>query len=327
METLDKDGVLKILVVGNSHGLDATRMLYDVFAEQAPDQKVIVANLHRDSCTMAMHAQFVTDNEAIYQYHKNATGTWELNFGGKWNNYCTAEQGLTDENWDIIIMQQANSRVGIEEDFVAEEYNTVADYILNSQAGKPKMVWHMIWANPDDYENFLAPGAPYSIGRQTDLQRTANWRANLENRFGDGTYGSYKSRNCYDGVVYHAQDKLIDTTKFLGKKIFEDIIPTATAVQYAREQLGYSEVQLFSDWTHASDFTRLMTSYLWYAKLMNVSEITHVDLDAINPDHHRSNSRFPSVESGYALTEKMKSDIIKAVNWALAHPFTLPEAK
>ncbi len=322
-----QDGILKILVVGNSHGLDSTRMLYDVFAEQAPEQKVIVANLHYDGCQIAQHAQFMTNNEAKYQYHKNEDGTWQLNFGGKWNNYCTAEQGLTDENWDVIITQQMNYRAGIAVEYNAKLFNTVVDYIWDSQVGMPKLMWHMVWANPDDYENFLAPGAPYSIGGQTDLQRTANWRNNHEISFGDGTYGSYQSRKLYDAITMHAQDKLIDTTKFLGKNVFADIIPTATTIQYAHEILKYTDLELYSDYTHASDFSRLMASYTWFAKIMGVQEITHVDLDAINPDHHRSNSRFPSVDSGYALTEKMKSDIIKAVNWALAHPYTLPEAE
>ena len=47
-DTANTDGALKVLVIGNSHGLDATNLLYKVFEDQGYDeQKLVLGALYK----------------------------------------------------------------------------------------------------------------------------------------------------------------------------------------------------------------------------------------------------------------------------------------
>ena len=58
---------------------------------------------------------------------------------------------LLDEQWDIVVMQQMNSRLGRDSEFLAANYNAVINCIFENQEVAPKLAFHMTWTNPDDY--------------------------------------------------------------------------------------------------------------------------------------------------------------------------------
>ena len=62
----EEQEVLKILTIGNSHSLDATRMLYEVFQKEAPEQKVVLGVLYYSGCNMAQHAKFSAEDAPVY---------------------------------------------------------------------------------------------------------------------------------------------------------------------------------------------------------------------------------------------------------------------
>ncbi|MBR7122176.1 MAG: hypothetical protein IKC95_01805 [Oscillospiraceae bacterium] len=48
-------------------------------------------------------------------------------------------------------MQQMNSRLGRDSEFLAANYNAVINCIFENQEVAPKLAFHMTWTNPDDY--------------------------------------------------------------------------------------------------------------------------------------------------------------------------------
>ena len=148
------DKVLKILVVGNSHGLDATTLLYEVFKKEVPKQKVIIGALYDSGCSVGRHAGYIRDDVAGYIYFKkgnfpgaNQDGSWLATYNEKTKEgfKTTVKYALDDEQWDLVVMQQMNRQSGVdkedlyrvpEEDrnfffgFNTEDYQTVINHIL-----------------------------------------------------------------------------------------------------------------------------------------------------------------------------------------------------
>ena len=121
------------------------------------------------------------------------------------------------------------------------------------------------------------------------------------------------------------QKYVVDTTEFLGKDYFEGrIIASATAIQYALDVKGHALPDIYRDYTHLTDYGRLIAAYQWYAEIMGLEEITEVNIDAIPAVLHHKSSLYPAEADNYAITEEMKADLIEAVNWALKNPFALP---
>ena len=99
------------------------------------------------------------------------------------------------------------------------------------------------------------------------------------------------------------------------------VFPTGTAIQYANNMLGLDDLDLYRDYTHLSDYGRLIAAHVWYARLMGLEELTEVNVDRI-PASERL-SRFQKY-GDLVITEEMKQQILDAVNWALENPYTVP---
>lgn len=247
------DGALKVLVVGNSHGLDATNLLYEVFKDQNPDQKVVLGALYKSGCRMSQHASYLTENTASYDYYKN--GGDNDTDGEAWT-IQTGVAGLVafqDEQWDIVVMQQMSHRAGHDsiEDFNPAHFQTVIDFIYANQPVKPKLAYHMVMATPDS-ANFIGghvddkgteATADDTWVRNTTLgQGDINWVRWHQQWYGSGSTGqafdgSFTSEAMYNGIIACTQKYIVDSTEFLGEDYFDFILPTGTAIQYAREVL------------------------------------------------------------------------------------------
>ena len=309
-------GTLKVLVVGNSHGRDATCLLYEVFRTEQPGRKVIIGLLERDGCTISEHKTLMSNNTPLYRYFKN-DGTTSNGVAAVQYD-VTALTGLQDEQWDVILMQQMSTYMATERHYNSD-WKYVADYILDSQEVKPKLGFHMVMATPDDSTYFFGPGTPYGGGD------ASGWKNMHDAAWGDAD-GNYDMNVMYETFVNLVQTHLVDSTELMGDNYFDFVMPTATAIHYAHKVLGRPQNELYRDYTHLNDYGRLMAAYLWYAELMGLESISEVNIDAIPNDLAVGYSnQFPTPESGRAVTKDMKDDIIAAVNWTLEHPFTIKE--
>ena len=315
-----EEGTLKILVLGNSHSLDATNLLYEVFFHEAPEQKVVIGALYYSGCSIHQHDQFLTDNTVAYKYYKN-DGTQPSR---KWvMRETTCLDALQDEQWDYIFMQQMNNNAAIDTYYTADKYSgswkVVADYLMNNQDIAPKLGFHMTWTNPDNYELYLNDDAPYKTAGSA-----AGWRNNHE-LYWAGEDGKYDQSKQYQDIVRCVQKYLVNDTSLVGRP-FDLILPAGTAIEYAQDVCGRPQEEVYRDYTHINDYGRLIAAYTWYASIMGVEELTEVKMNEIPVALKYNSSLYPAAnpEGIYEVTADMKADLIESVNWALKNPFSLP---
>ena len=110
---------------------------------------------------------------------------------------------------------------------------------------------------------------------------------------------------------------------------FDKIIYNAKPIQYAWDVLGVPEwddlqqMDLFRDYTHLSDFGRLIVAYQWYAQMFNIQELDAVNVDVI-PARLRATSR-QSRLGDLEITQKHKDILMESVNATLQDPFAMPQ--
>lgn len=316
----EEEGTLKILVLGNSHGLDATNLLYEVFHNEAPEQKVVIGALYYSGCTIKQHDDYLTNNTRAYRYYKNdgtnPNRTWSV-------KESTCLEALEDEQWDYIFMQQMNNNSGIETYYTAASFKgswkVVADYLMNNQDIAPKLGFHMVWTNPDNYELYLNDDAPYKTSGSA-----AGWRNNHE-QYWAGEDGKYDQSKLYLDIVGCVQKYLVNDTSLVGRP-FDLILPAGTAIEYAQDVCGRSQEHIYRDYTHINDYGRLIAAYTWYASIMGLEELTEVNTNEIPAVLKYNSSKFPAANADgiYEVTDDMKADLMESVNWALKNPFSLP---
>ena len=131
---------LRILAVGNSFSDDGTEYLPGLL-EAAGIHNVIVARLYIGGCTLERHYKEYAENTANYIYYKSTKNKWETV-----SKNATILDGLKDEPWDIITIQQASDDSGIYETYKEGIPKLVS--IIRKEAPNPHaaIVWHMTWA-------------------------------------------------------------------------------------------------------------------------------------------------------------------------------------
>ena len=131
---------LRILAVGNSFSDDGTEYLPGLL-EAAGIHNVIVARLYIGGCTLERHCKEYAEGTANYIYYKSTKNEWVTV-----SRNATILDGLKDEPWDIITIQQASDDSGLYETYEQGIPKLVS--IIRKEAPNPKaaIVWHMTWA-------------------------------------------------------------------------------------------------------------------------------------------------------------------------------------
>ena len=248
-----EDSVLKVLVIGNGHSMDAAELLYDVFQAENPSQSVVLGVLSADGADMAEHSLNATKDLCAYNYYKN-TGTWAV------QENAALTDALADEQWDVIVLQQMNYKAGLAGEYVSTYFSQIISTIRTHQEAEPKLAWHMVWANPE--------------GEYLDGAAREDWKALHENWYA-GADGMYDSSVMYEKIAGCTQ-KQIMTNKEISL-----VIPAATAIEYAQQVLGRTYSQVYRDETHLSDYGQLIAAYVWYAQLMGLDSVSGVNLEQI----------------------------------------------
>lgn len=138
-EPAPSDGILRILAIGNSFSQDAVEQyLYELF--DAAGQKVIIGNLFIGGCTLETHYKNMQSGEGKYYYRKIVDGVKTEKSG------VSIQNGLADEKWDYVSLQQASGKSG-----QYETYNPYLSELLafvKSSVDNPslKLMFHQTWA-------------------------------------------------------------------------------------------------------------------------------------------------------------------------------------
>jgi hypothetical protein len=135
---------IKILAIGNSFSVDSMEYLWNI-ANNYGYSNVILGNLYIGGCSVETHYFNSLGDHKNYIYYKNITGEWVS------KENTSLLEGLLDEKWDIITMQQASGKSGVAstyEPFVSELIKYVEKY--QPQA---TLMWNMTWAYQNDSQH------------------------------------------------------------------------------------------------------------------------------------------------------------------------------
>ena len=223
---------LKVLAIGNSFSVDSMEYLYNI-ADTLTEENIVLGNMYIGGCTLNMHNTNAKTNAPEYLYYKNTDGEWKEKGG------YTLRKGIMDEDWDMIVLQQASGSSGI-----ADTYNSdlteLAAYV-KAKATNPEMRlgWNMTWA----YQQ-------------------------------DSTHEEFPKYNNDQSTMYQA---IVDTVqaKIAQNSDFDFIIPTGTAIQNART--SYIGDTLTRDGFHLSlGIGRYIAAMTWAKQITGVSSVDAV---------------------------------------------------
>ena len=330
------DGVLKAIVIGNSASVDATALLAGIFKTEAPDQEFVLGCMYESGCSVKGHVGFLQTDAAAYTYYKN-TGSDE---NGAWTllKNSTLADGLTDQNWDVVIFQELHTVSGLMSTFENDNLETLITYVINTVGYEPQLDWHSVGIIPEipaayaDYVNSLEGDdgggtdagenegwedsgveEPEDLAWIFDIARPGypvTWAKNYIKNFNNN------AQTMYDAICDVAVNHIIPSELYS----FDDVIPGGSVIQYARN-MGMTDKDLFRDYAHKSDYGRVLIGYVWYASLMDITEFEELKYTTVPTAMRHSKSP----REDLVLTQEQYDMALAAVNYALKNPFDSPE--
>ena len=287
----EEEKALKILVIGNSHSNDTFWLLHKVFEDQMPEQEVVLGALYYSGCSVTKHVKFATENQFVYEFHRNDTGSWET------TKEINMDAALSNQAWDYVLFQGGRGDT-------ASEYNLTnrraLEQIVADRVPQPyKMMWQITWPSPSD-PKFFSPDYP--------VQPPAGWVEYLQSDYGHDPFKQF------DIMTGKAKEFLLED------ETYEKVICAGAGVMHAHAVLGVPQADLWRDYTHLSDYGRLITAYCFYTQFTG-KPITEVNIDVIPAAMRQAHFRS---QGDLIVTEEMKQVIIAAANHALEDPWTVP---
>lgn len=226
-EQIDFTKRLKVLAIGNSFSDDGMEFLYDIAASYGVEE-IVLGNLVIGGSTLETHLYSAAQNSKAYVYRKNTSGTW-ISYDGK-----TALDGITDEAWDIITLQQASGKSGMTDTY--DPYLLQLIHYINAYKTNPyvRIYWHMTWAYQQNSTH--TEFSNYNNNQQT----------------------------MYDMIVDTYEAKVSTNPRITG------VIPSGTAIQNTRT--SFIGDTLTRDGYHLSyDIGRYTAGLTWFKSITGLS--------------------------------------------------------
>lgn len=288
----DTNDKRNILIIGNSHSIDAYWLLYDAYLDQYPNADLCLGILHYGGGNIDEHVELARKNKKVMRYYKNDNGSWKTEFKVK------SKDVLSDEPWDIIMMQPAK------EDLADPTLNQEGRYklakIVNRYVKNPhRFVWHISWPSPND-ETFFSP--------EYVRQPPEGYKDKLTRLYG------------FDPVNQFSVMTEMTKKNILSDPLYSDAVCSGAAIMHAHLVQGMPQLDLWRDYTHLGDYGRLMAAYALVAQICE-KPIEHVGVDLIPVNWRHKQNRD---QGELVITEEMKEGIIIAANYALESPWVIP---
>ena len=316
---VEDDGVMKILLIGHSTGVDSAYMLPAV-AKNEGVENLVVGMLYHSGCRLAQHVEYLTGNAPQYAYYEFdvASGQEEWLRADKDGNFLVCEPtapndiyiddgsigqtmqfAIARHDWDIVVMQgncveTANQKDGPYTPNLEADIKTIQDYVLANDIEKgttPKFAWNMIWGMPTDR----------GVLREND-------KTTLDTLFGGD------AMNLRQGIADTARDIIKP------EENFSWFMPSAAALWQA-QKMGMTVQELHRDYVHGSDFTRMMVGYLWYCVLFdkNIDDCTLAPISSKLVFDALMHNTGKDLE----LTEEQKNVLRTCVKAAIQNPYDI----
>ncbi|MEA4888334.1 MAG: DUF4886 domain-containing protein [Clostridiaceae bacterium] len=123
----------KILAIGNSFSEDAAAYLHDIAQQDGVETQVV--NLYIGGCSLQQHDENITHDARVYRYDLNGSAT---------DRPVSVKEALTEDDWDIVTLQQASHDSGLERTYYPYIINLSA-YIKKYAPAASQMI-HETWA-------------------------------------------------------------------------------------------------------------------------------------------------------------------------------------
>ena len=140
---------LRILAIGNSFSDDATEYLPGLL-EAAGIHNVILGRLYIGGCTLERHCQEFETNGHEYVYKKSVANQWKTVKKYQEGRFM---DGLGDEPWDIVTLQQGSPVSGRWDSYDPWLPRLIEIVRLNCSNPNAAIVWHQTWAYAHNYQN------------------------------------------------------------------------------------------------------------------------------------------------------------------------------
>lgn len=216
---------LKVLAIGNSFSQDSMEYLWHI-AKNAGYQDIRLGNLIVPGCNLERHWKNANFAVSEYIYAKNTDGVWKETADKK------IKDGLLDEEWDIITLQQESGKSGLPGTYQPYLNNMINFIREHNQTCK--IMWNMTWAYPNGSDH---PHFEY---------------------YNNDQYTMYKA------IVNAVREVILPNDKIAG------VIPTGTAIQNMRTSVIGDNLN--RDGFHLSlDYGRYIASLMWFKALTNES--------------------------------------------------------
>ena len=286
-----KTDTLRILIIGNSHSLDTFQFLAEAFRDQLPEQNIVAASLYYSGCSITQHNTFAATQEPVYRFTMNKNGKVTV------MHDVTMQTGLQAQRWDIIILQGATS--DLDDTLNLAGRQRLARYVDENVSNPYTLAWHTTWPSPND-ETFFSP--------DWVRQPPEGYKDNLIRLFGFDPITQF-------GVqTQKAKDNILSDDTYAYK------ICTGAAIMQAHCVQNIPQLEIWRDYTHLSDYGRLIAAYSMYAQLTG-NKITAINMDEI-PVAKR-HEQYQSL-GNLTITDEMKQVIMEAANHSLDDPWTVP---
>ncbi len=288
----EEEAVMKVLLIGNSHSNDAFWLLPEVLKAEAPDQKFMIGILYYSGCSLHQHEGFAKREERVYVYYRNSGEAWEA------IEEASMQMGVRDQQWDLIAMQ------GTRNDYDGTMYKTGRDYLASVIADYAKepyeLLWHTTWPSPNDESLFAETHDP---------QPPSGFKQMLITNYG------------FDPVVQLTKMHEEVKAGILTDPMYSAAICCSSAITHATMVQDVPQTEIYRDYTHLSDYGRLIAAYAWYTQLFTGAPVTEVKLDTVPAGlrHRRA-----QVLGDLTVTEEMEKVIVEATTYTFQNPWTVP---
>lgn len=327
LEPVEDDGIMKILLIGHSWGVDSAFMFPDVCKNEGVEQ-LVVGFLYHGGCRLVQHLEFAKTNAAQYAYYEydiskddgwqraKSDGSFEYCPAGAANDIYindgsiaqTLEYAISRHDWDLIVLQAGSPEAA---DRLDSHYSSkglslnltgyiqeLRDYVLSKDPEPrtvPDFAWNMDWTYPKD----------------------PSVRTEATNQMMAREFESSELKH-YEVVAQVCQEKI--APNFEWKYIF----PNGTTVQNLKSST-WENAKLYRDYGHVTDFGRWCAAYTWYCTIFG-KDIADCSFAPMN---HKV--VFDQLSRQYRkdleLTQAQKDLMVEAVSNALKNPYQVTQSQ
>lgn len=282
-----------VLIVGNSHSIDAFWLLYQAWMDQHPETDLCVGILHYNGACIDEHVEFASTDAEEMRYYKNDSGKWEIEYG------VTYSYALGDQPWDTILMQPAKEDLA-DETLNKDGRHALAALIDQYVTVPHQIMWHISWPSPND-ETFFSP--------DYIRQPPKGYKDKLTRLYG------FSPVNQFSLMLSQTKENV------LTDPLYDDALCSGAAIMHALLVQEYAQLDLWRDYTHLSDYGRLMVAYALVAQFTD-TPVKSIGIDRISVGwRHKQNAD----QGELVITDEMKQGIVRAAAYAMTNTWEMPQ--